>query len=228
MVRCFSLRMMKFKIRPEICASVLIACTATSLAAALNDNPYQTISSRNPFGLRAIPIAKVTEERPVPALPPLEIKLTGVARFPGRSPSAILEFFDPQTKKTDRPPPFGEGDRYNEQIQIVSIDAALGLVRINKDGAEMALDFERNGIKEGTSAPAAGQPRSPVANVPPASNPGGRLISNNGITNVLTSHVPTLTREEMLARISAQRALLQQQNSSTANILPPPPAGRTP
>jgi len=211
---------MKFTISTELCAGILIAFASADAVADLKDNPYQTISTRNAFALRAIVPEKVIPEPQPPPAPSLEIKLTGVARLSGSPPCAFLEFIDPKTKKTDRPSPFREGDRYNEHIQIMSIDASRGLVRINRDGSDVTLDFEKDGIKEGS-----GQPRTPVAIVPPPSTPGGRLIFNGAPTNVLTiTPPPTATRDEILARL---RARLQQQNPS-ANTFPPPPVDRRP
>jgi hypothetical protein len=208
---------MKSTVTTAVCAAVLLAFSGLSAIASLNTNPYQVISVRNPFGLRAIPIEKVIEKTPEPLAPSMEIRLTGVAGFSGNSPRAFLEFFDPQTKKTDRPPPFREGDRYDEHVQIVSIDAPMGLVRIIKDGSEVTLDFERNGIKEGSSAQASGPARNVVATIPPPPSLGGRLV-------IPTQNPPngtaTMTREELLARI-AQRSLQQQQNPSVPNIIAP-------
>jgi hypothetical protein len=214
---------MKFTMSWQIWAALLLAWTGVNAAADLKDNPYRVISVRNPFALRAVPLEKVIEQPQAPAAPTVEILLTGVATLLDGSPRAILEFFDPQTKKSDRPSPFREGDRYNEHIRIVSIDAALGLVRISKDGLEMTLDFEKNGIKEGTTKPSASAPRPPVANVPPPVTPG-RLIVNDR----QTAAAPALTPQEVLARLHAERLLHQQQNPSAANIFPPPPVGRTP
>ena len=216
---------MKFGIRTEIFAGILIAGASVNAIAGLNLNPYGVISVRNPFGLRAIPEKKVVEEPQTRLAPSVEIKLTGVASFPGSPPRAILEFIDTQSKKTDRPSPFREGDRYNEHIQIVGIDAALGLVRINNDGAELTLDFEKNGIKERSTPQSPGQPQNPVAYVPTPSGTNTRLISNRAPTNSLASPAPgTLSREELLARIAAQRARSQQQNSQ----IPPPSPNLTP
>lgn len=200
----------------EIWAGILLAWTAVNAAADLKDNPYRVISVRNSFALRPLPVEKVIESQPS-AAPSLEILLTGVTTLLGDSPRAFLEFFDPQTKKTDRPSPFREGDRYNEHIQIVSIDAPLGVVRIRKDGVEMTLDFEKNGIKEGSTKPPVVPPHPPVANLP-SSMPAGRLI--------VSDRQPPTASQEALARLHAERLLRQQQNPP--NIFPPPPAGPTP
>jgi hypothetical protein len=209
---------MNFTISTALCAG-LIAFAGAHAVADLKDNPYHTISARNAFALRAIPMEKVFEKPQPPATPALEILLTGVATLLDGSPRAILEFFDPQTKKSDRPSPFREGDRYNEHIQVVGIDAALGQVRISKDGREMTLDFEKNGIKEGSDRPPVTPPRPPVANMPLPISPG-RLIVNDS--------QPATTPQERLARLHAERLLRQQQNPSSTNIFPPPPGGRVP
>jgi hypothetical protein len=104
----------------------------------------------------------------------MEIKLTGITTLLG-SPRVFLEFTDPQTKKTDFPPPFGEGDPYKDGISIVSIDAENGKVRIKNGDAETTLDFEKNGKKPGGGGAVAGVvPQAaglPIAGLPTAGVP---------------------------------------------------------
>ena len=209
---------MNFTTATRIIAGILLAGPGFDAAADVRDNPYQTISARNVFALRAIPKNEPQEPLQVPTAPLLEIKLTGVATSPDGSPFTILEFFHPQTKKTDRPSPFREGDRYNEHIQIVGIDAARGVVHIRKDGSISTLDFERNGIKEGSTAPPIAPPRVPTANVPQP------ILQGRGIHGG-KSDAPATIRPDAEPRIAAQRLLFQQQNPSAANIFPPTRAG---
>lgn len=161
-------------------------------------NPYHPIAARNLFALRAMPIETTPPVLTPEPIQALEIKLTGITTLLGE-PCAILEFFDPQTKRTDRPPFFREGDRYNGQIMIVAIDAELGLVRIREDGRETILDFVRNGIKEREVAHMSVPPSAPV--------------------------LPAMTREEAVATLERQRAIYRQQNHPVLNILPPPGIG---
>ncbi len=191
-------------------------------------NPYQIITARNAFALRPIPLETPRPVEEVPAPPSLEIKLTGVATLLG-VPGAFLEFIDPRTKKADRPPLFREGDRYSDQITIVSIDAKNGWVKIRNNGVEATLDFERNGIKpasmptvaaaSGASQTSALAPSTPVS-------AGGRSIV--GPAALPSPRPVAMTREEALAAIEKQRAIYQQQNHPALNILPPPGMGRSP
>ncbi len=216
----FHLFIMKLTNAREVFAGILLVWTGVDAVADLRDNPYQAISARNAFALRAIPKDEPKEPPQVPTAPSLEIKLTGVATFPGSSSCAILEFFHPQTKRTDRPPPFREGERYDEHIQVVGIDAARGVVHVSQDGLVMALDFERNGIKEGSTALPIAPPRVPTANMPQPIPPGRGI--HGAKSDAPPTVAPAMTRPEAEARIAAHRLLFQQQNPSAARIFPPP------
>ncbi|HTD68225.1 MAG TPA: hypothetical protein VK846_17005 [Candidatus Limnocylindria bacterium] len=238
--------------------------------AELKDNPYQVIVDRNPFGLKPVPIVEPPKPPDVPAPPPLDIKLTGITTLLG-PPRALLEFTDPQTKKTDRPSPFVEGDVYKDSITIVSIDAENNRVRIKNGDAETTLDFDKNGIKPNLAAsappvahpgvaplglgmPAAGQPtpasgRSAIlgggaAAVAPNPAAAGGLPPRPVRTDTGAAIVggyqpyqpaavtapaqPTMSREDAIARIQAQKAAFQQAGNPAARILPPVPGAPAP
>ncbi len=161
---------------------VIVAGFSLGAFAEVKDNPYQVIIDRNPFGLKPIPPPPAPPDNTPPPAPVLEIKLTGITTLLG-PPRVFLEFTDPQSKKTDRPPPLGEGDPYKDNISIVSIDAENGRVKIKNGDAETTLDFEKNGIKPGGAVAAAApvphpglqglNPVPPVPGVPAANLPGG-------------------------------------------------------
>jgi hypothetical protein len=136
---------------------VIVAGFSLGAFAEVKDNPYQVIIDRNPFGLKPIPPPPPPPDNTPPPPPALEIKLTGITTLLG-SPRVFLEFTDPQSKKTDRPPPLGEGDPYKDGISIVAIDAENGRVKIKNGDAETTLDFEKNGIKPGGAVAAAAAP----------------------------------------------------------------------
>jgi hypothetical protein len=214
-------------------AGMWVGIVAASVigSADVKGHPYQTIITRNAFALRAIPVETPRPEPEVLPAPPLEIKLTGVTTLLG-VPCAFLEFIDPQIKKTDRPPLFREGDRYNEQITIVRIDARNGWVKIRNNGVEATLDFERNGIKPSpppatVSAPAGVSRTFALATAPPA-NTSERVIVGPAALPGPSLRQATMTREEALASLERQRAIYQQQNHPALNILPPPGPGRAP
>ena len=264
---------------------VIVAGFSLGAFAEMKENPYQVIIDRNPFGLRPVPIVEPPKPPEIPAPPPLKIKLTGITTLLG-PPRAILEFTDPQTQKTDRPPPFSENDTYKDNITIVSIDAENKRVRIKNGDAETTLDFEKDGIKPSggvasaapvphpgvtplntgvppvpTAIPAAGQPvnnngrtsivggGNPVSAVPNTFNPGGLGSSANVLpTRTLRTdtgaaivggyqpyqpaqaqpaqQLPTMTREEIEARIEAQRRFLEEKGHPQSRILPPTSMGR--
>ncbi len=166
---------------------VIVAGFSLGAFAEVKDNPYQVIIDRNPFGLRPPPPPPSTEPPPPPPVPALEIKLTGITTLLG-PPRVFLEFTDPTTKKTDRPPPLGEGDPYKDGISIVSIDAENGRVKIRNGDAESTLDFDKNGIKPGAATASAapvphpGLPGSPVPPVPglPGAAPGAAVPAATG------------------------------------------------
>src|SRR5436190_14085248 len=133
---------------------VIVAGFSLGAFAEVKENPYQVIIDRNPFALRPIPPPPVPQDNTPPPPPALEIKLTGITTLLG-PPRVFLEFTDPQSKKTDRPPPLGEGDPYKDGISVVAIDAENGRVRIKNGDAETTLDFEKNGIKPGGAVAAA-------------------------------------------------------------------------
>jgi hypothetical protein len=183
------------KIRPITGLCLGICAVSWNLIAEPTGNPYHTIATRNLFALCPMPIEM---RPPVPTPEPmqsLEIKLTGITTLLGE-PCAILEFFDPQTKRTDRPSYFRERDRYNGRIMIVAIDAELGLVRIREDGRETTLDFVRNGITEREVAHMSVPPSAPA--------------------------LSAMTREEAVATLEGHRTIYRQQKHLVLNILPPP------
>ena len=171
-----------------------VALVGSSLVAFadVQENPYQVIIDRNPFGLKPIPVVVNTVADTNPPPPAVEIKLTGISNL-GGDPKAFLEIVNTQTKKTERPRPLGIDDS-DMNIKILSIDAEKGLVRVRNGDAESTLDFEKNGIKPTATASAAPVPPSglvPLHPVPtpghpmPVAVPGARgaiVAGNNGFT----------------------------------------------
>ena len=153
---------------------VIVAGFSLGAYAELQDNPYQVIIERNPFGLRPIPPPPPPPQPEAPpAPPPPDIKLTGISTLLG-DPKVFLEFTDAQTKKVDRPPALLVGGEFKD-VTVLSIDPENGIVRVRIGDKDISLDFEHNGIKpSGAVAAAPGVPGVvPVnpAGVPPP--PGG-------------------------------------------------------
>ena len=162
----------------------IVAGFSLGAFAGPNENPYEVITARNPFGLRPIPIIEPPKPPEPPAPPPLEIKLTGITTL-GGPPRVFLEFTDPLTKKVDRPSPMSEGDPYKDNITIVSIDADNQVVKIRVGENLRTLDFDHDGVKPagavvaGAPVPHPGLPINPAVPPPPAF-PGAAAASAAG------------------------------------------------
>jgi len=183
--------------RNGIFVRFIIAATLAGIAVgagAVTSNPYQVITERNPFALRAIPPMPQTSPPEVVKPPPLEVNLTGISTLLG-SPKVFLQFLNPQTKKVELSPAMNAGEAYGP-IRVLSIDARNGIVRVKADDDELVLDFEHNGLKPTSSAPPA-TPPSAVARAP----------------------LPP----EVLARLEAQRRTRLANEQGSANVMPPMP-----
>jgi hypothetical protein len=175
-------------------------------SAEARQNPFAHISGRNVFALRTV----VPVEQPIPTNPKppaSDIRLTGLSTLLGE-PIVILEITDPQTKKTDHPSPFRIGDRYQDEFIVLGIDVGQRTVCISREGVEMVLDFQRNGIKEGTFA--AAQPSPPVT---PRTTP-----SNS--TTPTASPRPMLP-EQAKRLIEDWRRYYEEQKDPVGRLLPP-------
>jgi hypothetical protein len=183
---------------------------ASLCLAETQNHPYAAISRVNAFGLRTVLPGPPQVPPAVEPTPPIDVRLTGVCTLLG-PPIAFFEFMDPRTKKTARPAFFRAGDVYGDGFTVVDIDAQSRSVRVIQNGVETVLDFERNGIKEGTFASATPVPSAPrplAPKLPPSLPPG-------------------LTPEQAAARIAELREFYRQQNHPAANLLPPANPGRS-
>jgi hypothetical protein len=204
---------MKSRTRIELLVIGILCCVSLSRAAT-SEHRYASISTRNVFGLRPIPV-EIAKTEPVAAPPKTEIWLTGITTLLGE-PAVILEFTDPQTKKAERPPPFRVGDVYKD-FTIVAIDVENQLVRAKQSGDELVLDFERNGIKAKATpipSPAPAAPRIATASVT------GRGISYGGEQQASPPATATMDPERA-ARLEEIRKRLEQQGDPRAKLIPP-------
>lgn len=148
--------------------SALLAGTQIGTAISA-DNPYvDTITNRNLFGLKAPPDpASLVPQVAPPPLP--EVKLAGITTLMGTT-RAILRVMRPA-----RPPePAKEVSLFltpggsEENIKVIDIDVAHGLVQISNSGTTQTLDIKKDAPK-GAAAPPAPAPGMPV----PGMRPGG-------------------------------------------------------
>jgi hypothetical protein len=181
-----------------------LAGMAVYTAALASENPFQEITERNVFGLRPVPV-RIRESPLPPPEPRAEIKLTGIATLLG-DPEVFLQVVDPKTKKRQSLPGLKTGERFGD-IVILAVDADDGIVRVRDGGEEQTLDFERNGIKR-SELPAVVPIRPlPAVTWRPAV-PGNVIYAGAGQPSRPPLPVPQINREEIMARIEAQRRLL--------------------
>jgi hypothetical protein len=149
-----------------LATSVVLASTAFALTT---DNPYSAIANRNAFALK--PPVVVTNAPTTPEVAPAGIELQGITTILGK-PQVFLKI-----KQPPRPPKPAEdlsvvleaGDREGD-VQVLSIDAAAGLVRLENRGTALALNMKDNAATP-TAAPVAAAPIPGLALPRPAGLP---------------------------------------------------------
>lgn len=151
-----------------------LALTGAILAAtwARGEEPqkntrYSNISQRNAFGLRPPP-----EPPPPPAPPPpsITVKITGIINLFSKK-KAVLQITE--AGKTESKI-IAEGDREG-QIQVVSVDVDVGVVKIMNGDREVTLNMEENGVKP-TAPPPQAKPAIPLPGMPPGQMPPGVVM----------------------------------------------------
>ena len=131
--------------------------------AVVKDNPYQSIIDRNAFNLNPPP----PPETNAPPAPPNKILLTGISSM-GDKPKVFLEITEPGPGKTAQKPILTVGEKLYG-VEVLSIDAEKGEVRVKNGPVETTLNFDKDGK---TNAPTAivnspiVTPASPFATVP--------------------------------------------------------------
>jgi hypothetical protein len=120
--------------------SLVLASTALALTT---DNPYSAIASRNAFALK--PPVVVTNAPTTPVVAPAGIELQGINTILGKAQVFL------KIKLPARPPKPPEdqsvvleaGQREGD-VEVISIDAAAGIVRLKNRGDELALNMKDN------------------------------------------------------------------------------------
>jgi hypothetical protein len=145
-------------------------------AGTTDGRPYQAIVTRNVFGLKDPPPPPSVVE---PVKPPPNLILTGITTF-GKT-RALLKASPAPPKPGEQPKGeqsfiLGEGERQGD-VQVVSINPALGKVTLNIGGESVTIGFEDNSRSKGrpVGVPAAPLPgfagalppqQFPVAGIP--------------------------------------------------------------
>lgn len=153
----------------RVVVSLSVAATLAGVwsVAAVGDNPYKDIITRNAFNLKP-------PEQPKPPEPPVEEKgpsnivMTGVTSIGGKK-----QVFLTVTIPGEKDPKYlrlGENER-DGAIEIVSIDPKTSRVRIKNSGVSSVISFETHGAKQMMAAAAPTRPGVPGV-------PGGPIGSD--------------------------------------------------
>jgi len=144
---------------------------AASAAAAGTGSRFSRIPTRNVFGSKPPPPPPTQEAPPEPPKERPDFFLTGFTRKDGQARAFIA--YQPKGKPMEYPEPLLVGVEV-DGIKLLGVDADTESVRIEYNGEELTLDFDKNGMKASAGgAPGvpggmpAIQPNSPKGAIPP-------------------------------------------------------------
>ncbi len=208
---------------------VLFEGIAPIAYADLGENPYVSITRRNPFALRpAVLVTPLKLETPPTPAPPL-VWLTGITDLPGPL-TATFQYEDRQTRKVRYSALLREGQG-DGTVTILHIDPVNSLVRVQCGEAELTLDFVRNGLKPVATLIAAVAPVPPPFRTAPQVTSDRVVIGNQPAWRPVppVPSPPTLSREQAELIIEKRRAELRALEASDRSqpgrggsiILPP-------
>jgi hypothetical protein len=212
-----------------------LASSTVGSWAAVKDNPYEMIVTRNAFALKPTP--PDTGPPPPPPPPAVEVLLTGISTL-GGAKKVLLQITDKTPgKKAEFPPPLVEGD-IQGRVEIVSIDPDKGLVVVKIDGTEKPLTFEKDaprtsGVPSSIPPPIPGprvagtMPLSPPP-LPPQGAPGELTNAPSGPSGkfgvlVGGGNAGNSGAQPMPATSLAGGATLHQATNWPAGVLSPTP-----
>jgi hypothetical protein len=226
-----------------LATSLVLASTTLALTT---DNPYSAIASRNAFALK--PPVVVTNAPPTPLIAPAGIELQGINTILGKAQVFL------KIKLPARPPKPPEdqsvvleaGQREGD-VEVISIDAAAGVVRLKNRGDELALNMKDNAATPVAApitappVPGLGLPRpaglpAPAGVIPPArANAGGVSTTTIGTpstvpTRAMRSNQPMTPAEDRVFR-ETQVALIEVErelHKDNPKYPPPPPTPAMP
>jgi hypothetical protein len=122
------------------------------------DHPYEVITAKNAFGLKAAPVMEQKVETE-PVVPQSSIILSGLASVEGKK-QVFLRVTAPGEKEA-KYVRLGELER-DGNIEVLEIDLKNERVRIKHNGQSMVMTFATHGVKAGTLPPVAKLPPVPV------------------------------------------------------------------
>jgi len=185
---------------------LLVAGWLSSTCADVDDNPYQSIIDRNPFGLKPAP----TQDTNLNSAPvALSIKFTGISVL-GESKRAY--FMD----STKNPPIYyalSEGEQ-QESLKVVKIDEKGGTADIVNGGISTKVTFEKDGNKNVVAGIAPPIPTG-MPGAPGAAIPGGIPGVPNANMNPPKGAVPM-----PMPNLPNNQAVPQNQTGLSSPVLP--------
>jgi hypothetical protein len=135
-----------------------LGVAAAVVAAEPGSNPYESIATRNPFGLKDPPPPPPPPTNQPPPAPAPTVKLKGITSILG-SKRAVIEVTQAGAKGSPQSGPQSnimlEGERVDE-VTVVSIDVKNNLVLVKIGETETNLTFEKPDAKTAQAAPAPG------------------------------------------------------------------------
>ncbi|NOS72465.1 MAG: hypothetical protein HOP33_21400 [Verrucomicrobia bacterium] len=207
---------------------VCLCCSAQGLGAAAN--PYETITTRNVFGIKP-PAPPAPVEQPKPQAP--EIKLQGLTTILGNK--LVLFKATIPAKPPEQPAPkqmsfmLSEGQRDGE-IEVLEINAVAGIVKFRNYGVEQTLNMKDNVDKPvvlaappplpgvpGVTAPTA----NPAGTIPAPVVPGSVTTIGGGQRTIPTRNVRSSSEGDgasALANGSSAAGQVGSQRSIEANV----------
>lgn len=150
----------------------MLSAPVHAIVRDVEPNRYESIPTRNMFGLRPVEQPQVTNAPPL--LP--KLILTGITTILGNKRVLLKEVApagSPGATNKEESLILTEGQREGA-VEVLAIDEKAGSVRVNNAGNEMTLTFEKDGVKQPSSPLPAAAPQLPGAlpsAVPSATNP---------------------------------------------------------
>jgi hypothetical protein len=227
------------------CLILILAVSSGLFArAATAENPYTPIVSRNMFNLIPIPPHNPADDIPAVALP--KITPNGIMTIFGKL-QVLFKVTVPGPPPKEVSYVMGEGERQDE-IEVQKIDEKDATITFNNHGMIQTLELSKPGSGGGPGGPAGpggarptpfaaaaptfgGAPaggtstsafgRKRGAAAPGNPNPGTPTAAPNQASNNNQPQQPTMSPEEQIIMMEANRMKALQEGDPIAKIIPP-------
>lgn len=183
-----NMRTMRTGIIKMSCALALVVCWESGLhrAVAESANPYEAITGRNVFGLKAPP--PPPDPTATQKVEPPKMKLQGISTILGRKQVLVKVLAKPPLRPKDESLVIDEGNR-NGELEVIAIDEKAGTVKFNNNGEIVTLDLN---VPEDVDRPVPGPAPAlpPALGLPPpipVPPPGGASAANQPVSGSVTT-----------------------------------------